>query len=135
MPGRTKASPSSDPEAPAAICVRWQLLSFVCGASGTPLLFETVDGVLKRALAGGADRTAVVVSHHSVRYTFRELDAAVERIARGFVACGLEPGERVGIWAPNCIEWLLTMFAAARAGLILVNVNPAYRSHELEYAL
>ena len=115
--------------------MRWQLLSFVCGASGTPLLFETVDGVLKRAVTGGADRAAVVVSQQGIRYTFRELDAAVERIARGFVACGLEPGERVGIWAPNCIEWLLTMFAAARAGLIVVNVNPAYRSHELEYAL
>ena len=111
------------------------MLSFVHGASGTPLLFETLDGVLKRAVAGGPDRTAVVVSQQSIRYSFRELDAAVERVARGFVACGLERGERVGIWAPNCIEWLLTMFAAARAGLVLVNVNPAYRSHELEYAL
>ena len=111
------------------------MLSFVYGASGTPLLFETLDGVLKRAVAGGPDRTAVVVSQQSIRYSFRELDAAVERVARGFVACGLERGERVGIWAPNCIEWLLTMFAAARAGLVLVNVNPAYRSHELEYAL
>jgi len=111
------------------------MLSFVYGASGTPLLFETLDGVLKRAVAGGPDRAAVVVSQQSIRYSFRELDAAVERVARGFVACGLERGARVGIWAPNCIEWLLTMFAAARAGLVLVNVNPAYRSHELEYAL
>jgi fatty-acyl-CoA synthase len=111
------------------------LLSFVYGASSAPLLFETIDGVLKRAVARGPDRSAVVVSDQSVRYTFRELDAAVERVARGFVASGLEPGERVGIWAPNCIEWLLTLFGAARAGLILVNVNPAYRSYELEYAL
>jgi fatty-acyl-CoA synthase len=111
------------------------LLSFVHGASSAPLLFDTVDGVLKRAVARGADRPAVVVSEQCVRYTFRELDAAVERVARGFVASGLEPGERVGIWSPNCIEWLLTMFGAARAGLILVNVNPAYRGYELEYAL
>ena len=111
------------------------MLSFVHGASSAPLLYETVDAVLKRAVASGADRTAVVVSQQSLRYTFRELDAAVERVARGFVACGLEPGERVGIWAPNCIEWLLTMFGAARAGLVLVNVNPAYRTYELEYSL
>src|SRR6516162_11811249 len=63
------------------------------------------------------------------------LDAEVERVARGFLACGLRPGERVGIWAPNCAEWILTMFAAARAGLILVNINPAYRTSELEFAL
>jgi len=111
------------------------LLSFVHGASSTPLLFETVDGVLKRAVAAGADRLALVVAHQAARYTFRELDAAVEKVARGFVACGLKPGERVGIWSPNCSEWLLTMFGAARAGLILVNINPGYRSYELEYAL
>src|SRR6516165_6253119 len=135
MRGRTRASPSSDHETAPTIRARCQMLSFVYGASGTPLLFETLDGVLKRAVAGGPDRAAVVVSQQSIRYSFRELDAAVERVARGFVACGLERGARVGIWAPNCIEWLLTMFGAARAGLILVNVNPAYRSYELEYAL
>jgi fatty-acyl-CoA synthase len=110
-------------------------LSFVHGASSTPLLFETVDAVLKRALSTGADRTAVIVCQQSVRYTFRELDKTVESVARGFIACGLKPGERIGIWAPNCIEWVLTLFGAARAGLILVNINPAYRSYELEYAL
>ena len=111
------------------------MLSFVQGAGNAPLLFETVDAVLKRALSTGADRTAVVVCQQSVRYTFRELDKTVESVARGFIACGLKPGERIGIWAPNCIEWVLTLFAAARAGLILVNINPAYRSYELEYAL
>ena len=111
------------------------MLSFVQGAGNAPLLFETVDAVLKRALSTGADRTAVVVCQQSVRYTFRELDKTVESVARGFIACGLKPGERIGIWAPNCIEWVLTLFAAARAGLILVNINPAYRSYELEYTL
>ncbi len=111
------------------------MLSFVHGASSAPLLYETVDAVLRRAVAAGAERTAVVVPHQAVRYTFRELERAVESVARAFIACGLKPGQRVGIWAPNCIEWVLTLFGAARAGLILVNINPAYRSYELEYAL
>jgi fatty-acyl-CoA synthase len=109
--------------------------SFVSGTSTEPLLHRTVDGVLKAAVAGGPNCPALVVPHQSLRYTFRELDAEVERVARGFIACGLKSGERVGIWAPNCAEWVLTMFAAARAGLILVNINPAYRSSELEFAL
>ena len=109
--------------------------SFVSGASAAPLLYRTIDGVLRAALAGGADRLALVVPHQGVRYSYRDLDAAVERVARGLVGCGLKPGDRIGIWAPNCVEWLLTMFAAARAGLILVNINPAYRTSELDYAL
>ena len=111
------------------------LPSFVHGASSAPLLFETVDALLRRTVASGADRTALVVAHQGVRYSYGELDQAVERVARGLLACGLEPGERVGIWAPNCSEWVLTLFGAARAGLILVNINPAYRSYELDYAL
>jgi fatty-acyl-CoA synthase len=109
--------------------------SYVCGTSGQPLLHRTVDGVLKAALAAGPARPALVVSHQARRYSFAELDAEVERVARGFLACGLRPGERVGIWAPNCVEWILTMFGAARAGLILVNINPAYRTSELAFAL
>ena len=109
--------------------------SFVSGASSRPLLHRTVDGVLKSALAGGDSRPALIVSHQGRRYTLGELDAEVERVARGFHACGLRAGARVGIWAPNCAEWVLTMFAAARAGLILVNINPAYRTSELAFAL
>jgi len=109
--------------------------SFVSGTSLRPLLYATVDGVLKAAVAGGAGRTALIVPHQAVRLSYGELDAEVERVARGFIAYGLKPGERVGIWAPNCLEWVLTLFAAARAGLILVNINPAYRSSELEFAL
>jgi len=111
------------------------LLSFVSGTSSRPLLFATLDQVLKQAVVAGAERTAIVAPQQMARHTFREFDALVESVARGFVACGLEPGERVGIWAPNCVEWVLTMFAAARAGLILVNINPAYRTYELEHAL
>jgi fatty-acyl-CoA synthase len=110
-------------------------LSFVSGTSDQPLLYLTVDGVLKAAAAEVPDRPALVVPFQSVRFTYAEFDREVERVACGMLACGLEPGERIGIWAPNCAEWILTMFGAARAGLILVNLNPAYRATELEFAL
>jgi fatty-acyl-CoA synthase len=111
------------------------VLSFVSGTSDRPLLYRTVDGVLKTAAAEVPDRDALVVPFQSLRFTFAEFDREVERVARGMLACGLQPGERIGIWAPNCAEWLLTLFGAARAGLILVNINPAYRSSELKFAL
>ena len=110
-------------------------LSYVSGTSDQPLLYRTVDGVLKAAVDGHPQRLALVVPFQSTRLTFAQFDREVERVARGMVACGLKPGERIGIWAPNCTEWLLTMFGAARAGLILVNINPAYRRSELDYAL
>ena len=110
-------------------------LSYVAGTSERPLIYRTVDGVLKNALDQGPDRLALVAPFQSVRLTFAQFDREVERVARGLIACGLKPGERIGIWAPNCVEWLLTMFGAARAGLVLVNVNPAYRAFELEYVL
>ena len=109
--------------------------SVVSGAGLKPLLYRTVDGVLKNAARTHPDRLALAVAQQSQRYTFAELDTAVEQLARGFLALGLRPGERIGIWSPNRSEWVLTMFAAARAGLILVNINPAYRAHELGFAL
>jgi fatty-acyl-CoA synthase len=109
--------------------------SFVSGASRQALLYCTVDEVLKAAAEKWPQRTALAAPFQALKFTFAEFDREVEQVARGMLACGLEPGERVGIWAPNCAEWLLTMFAAARAGLILVNINPAYRHHELEFAL
>ena len=109
--------------------------SYVCGKTDTPLLYLTVDGVLRDAAARWPTRTALVVRHQGLRYSYGELTAAVDRVARGFLACGLVPGARVGIWSPNNAEWVLTMFAAARAGLVLVNINPAYRASELEFAL
>jgi fatty-acyl-CoA synthase len=110
-------------------------LSFVSGTSDQPLVYRTVDGVLKVAVEQGPGRDALIVPFQSVRYTFAEFDREVEQVARGLIACGLAPGERIGIWAPNCAEWVLTMFGAARAGLVLVNINPAYRTTELEFAL
>ena len=109
--------------------------SFVSGTSDRPLLYRTVDGVLKAALAAGADRPALVVPHQSVRWNFAQFDREVDRVARGMIACGLEPGDRIGIWSPNRTEWLLTMFGAARTGLILVNLNPAYKTSEIDFAL
>ncbi len=110
-------------------------LSFVSGTSEAPLLYRTVDGVLKAAAAEGPNRTALVVPFQSLRYTYAEFDREVDLVARGLLACGLRSGERIGIWAPNCAEWVLSLFAAARAGLVLVNINPAYRTTELEFVL
>ena len=98
-------------------------------------MYKTVGEVLEEAVLRWSDLEAVVVRHQGIRWTFRELALAVDRFAAGLVELGFKPGERVGIWSPNNIEWVVTQFATAKAGLILVNVNPAYRLSELEYAL
>lgn len=109
--------------------------SYVNGPSSEPLLYLTVGAVLEVAAEKYADREALVVRHQQIRWTYRELERRVTELAAGLVAAGLGPGDRVGIWAPNCAEWVLTQFATAKVGCILVNINPAYRSAELEYAL
>ncbi|HEY2682209.1 MAG TPA: AMP-binding protein [Steroidobacteraceae bacterium] len=110
-------------------------LSFVSGISDRPLMYRTVDEVLKGCARDTPEALAMVFAHQGVRLSFAEFDRQVEWCARSLIASGLEAGERIGIWAPNCLEWVLTLFAAARAGLILVNINPAYRASELKYAL
>jgi len=110
-------------------------VSFVSGTSERPLLYRTVDGVLKAAAAAGPERLALRAPFQSVRLKFAEFDARVEQLARGLIGQGLKPGDRIGLWAPNCAEWVLMLFAASRAGLVLVNINPAYRQTELEFAL
>jgi len=109
--------------------------SYVHGASATPLLGETVGTMLDRIAARWPDRPALVVRQQGIRWTYAAFHAEVERVAAGLLALGLEPGDRVGIWAPNRAEWVVAQFAAPKAGLILVNINPAYRSHELAYSL
>ncbi|MGF6311006.1 fatty-acyl-CoA synthase [Bradyrhizobium sp. i1.8.4] len=109
--------------------------SYVCGISDTPLLGETIGRSLDRARARWGDREALVSPSHNVRWTWNEFACHVEALAAGFLALGLQRGERIGIWSLNRPEWTLTQFAAAKAGLILVTINPAYRLSELEFAL
>ncbi|MGI9382072.1 MAG: AMP-binding protein [Methyloligellaceae bacterium] len=112
-----------------------QTLSYVHGTSPTPLLGETVGACFDRAVARVPDNEALVVPHQNVRLSYAALSQEVDDFAAGLIALGLEPGDRVGIWAPNTKEWVVVQFATAKAGLILVNINPAYRLAELEYAL
>ena len=110
-------------------------LSYVHGTSAVPLLGETLGVHFDRAVQRWAQRDALVVREQGVRWTYAELQARVDAFAAGLLALGLEPGDRVGIWSPNNAEWVVTQLGTAKAGLILVNINPAYRTHELEYAL
>ena len=110
-------------------------LSYACGTTDVPLLHETIGGRLRSTVARFPDREALVDRDHGYRATWSELWDEVDRAARGLLAHGVEKGDRVGIWAPNRYEWVITQYATARIGAILVNVNPAYKARELEYAL
>jgi fatty-acyl-CoA synthase len=109
--------------------------SYGCGSSSTPLLGETIGENLRRIAATFPAGDAVVDLHQGVRYTYAQFDAEVDRLAAALIGAGLEAGDRVGIWAPNRVEWVVVQYATARAGVILVNLNPAYRAHELGFAL
>ena len=110
-------------------------LSHVRGATTPPLRQETIGDALSAAAERWPDAEALVSVHQGIRWTWRELNAKAEALAAGFFSLGLRRGDRLGIWAPNCAEWTLTQFATAKAGIILVNINPAYRLSELEYTL
>ncbi|SUE42726.1 AMP-binding protein [Roseomonas gilardii] len=110
-------------------------LSYVHGACETPLLSDTIGQRLDRTADTWPDRPALIDRGQGLRWSWAELREQVDRLATGFLALGLRRGERVGIWSLNRAEWALTQFAAARAGLVLVTINPAYRLHELEFAL
>src|SRR4051812_18197862 len=110
-------------------------LSYAHGTSATPLLGETIGENLRRTAERVPDADALVVRHQGFRATYRELWDLTGRAARGLMAQGVAAGDRVGIWAPNRAEWVVAQFATARLGAILVNVNPAYRAGELEFAL
>ena len=109
--------------------------SYVHGTSNVPLIGETLGVHFDRTVARWHDELALIVRHQRVRWTYGELKQQVDALAAGLVALGLKPGERVGIWSPNNSEWVITQFATAKAGLVLVNINPAYRLAEVEYAL
>src|SRR5687768_8992926 len=109
--------------------------SYVHGVSATPLIGQTLGAFFDEAVRRWGNCVALVVRHQAVRWTYRQLKEKVDAFAAGLLALGLEPGNRVGIWSPNNAEWVVTQFATARAGLILVNINPAYRLAEADYAL
>ena len=105
------------------------------GPDTPPLLDETIGDLLDRIAHKFPEEEALVVRHQNIRWTYRQYLIEIEKLAKGLLALGIEAGDRVGIWAPNCYEWCLTQCATAKIGAILVNINPAYRVFELEYAL
>jgi fatty-acyl-CoA synthase len=109
--------------------------SYARGVQDPPLLEETIGANLRATAARHPDRDALVSCAQDVRLTYAAFDAAVDDVARGLLALGLDAGDRVALWSPNCVEWTLLQYATARTGLILVNVNPAYRTSELGYVL
>ena len=109
--------------------------SYVHGASATPLLGETIGALLRRITQEGPQRPALIARHQNVRWTYSDLLERSEDLAVGLRSLGLEKGDRIGIWSANNSEWVLAQFGTALAGLILVNINPAYRSHEFDYAV
>ncbi|MEM5582419.1 AMP-binding protein [Roseibium sp. AS2] len=110
-------------------------VSYVRGAFDPPLAYITIPRLLREAVSRFGPREAAVFCEQNIRMSYYDLDRAVDELATGLLALGLEKGDRVGIWSPNRFEWVLTQFATARVGLILVNINPAYRLAELDYAL
>ena len=109
--------------------------SYARGETDQPLLVETIGANFSRTVAAQPDREALVEVASGRRWTWAELERDVDAVARGLIAGGLEIGDRVGMWAPNCAEWTIVQLATAKAGIVLVNVNPAYRTHELAYAV
>ena len=110
-------------------------MSYTHGASDVQLLGETISQNLRRTANRVPESEALVVPYQGYRSTYREFVDQADTVARGLLARGVARGDRVGIWAPNRYEWVLVQYATAAIGAILVNINPAYRSHELEYAL
>ncbi|MFT7531156.1 MAG: fatty-acyl-CoA synthase [Gammaproteobacteria bacterium] len=109
--------------------------SYVHGASTVPLIGQTIGENFDMAAECWSEHEALVVCQQNIRWTYADLKREVDAFATGLLALGFEPGDRVGIWSPNNVEWVITQFATAKTGLVLVNINPAYRIAELEYAL
>lgn len=110
-------------------------LSYRCGTAATPLLYDTIGRLFDRTADAYAERDALIVRHQGIHWSYAEYRKRVDKLAAGLLKLGIAKGDRVGIWAPNCAEWCLTQMATAKIGAILVCINPAYRVHELEYAL
>jgi fatty-acyl-CoA synthase len=110
-------------------------LSFAQGSAEVPLRYETIGRAFDQTAQRFAGRDALIVPAQQVRWSYEELKRRVDGLAAGLLSLGLNPGDRIGIWAPNRAEWAVAQFACAKAGFILVNVNPAYRLSELEFCL
>lgn len=110
-------------------------LSHAAGETDVPLLEQTIPDNLDATVARFGDRDALVDVAQGIRWTYAEFAAEVDRLARALLASGLAKGERVGIWAPNCAQWTVVQYATAKIGAVLVNINPSYRTHELEFVL
>jgi fatty-acyl-CoA synthase len=110
-------------------------LSYASGAATVPFIGTTIGQQFDNTVTRWGDRLGLVSRGQDIRWSYAELAQRVEAAAAGLLALGLAPGDRVGIWSPNNAEWIITQFATAKAGLILVNINPAYRTSELEYCL
>ena len=109
--------------------------SYMTGEGSGQLLYETIGHCFDRVARQYPDNAALVACHQDIRWTYNELKTQVDKFATGLIALGIEPGDRVGIWGPNSYEWVLTQFATAKIGAIMVCINPAYRPFELEYVL
>jgi fatty-acyl-CoA synthase len=110
-------------------------LAQTAGPTTTPLLDDTIPANLARTVAEHGERDALVACHQDIRWTYGEFEDRVRLLASGLLAAGLDTGDRVGLWSPNHAEWTLVQYATAEIGVVLVNINPAYRTHELAYAL
>ena len=109
--------------------------SYMTGEGSGQLLYETIGDCFDRVAEENPDTIGLVVCHQDIRWSYREFRNQVDRLATGLLALGIEPGDRVGIWGPNSYEWILTQFATAKIGAIMVCINPAYRLFELEFVL
>ncbi len=109
--------------------------SYAAGETSPALITETIGANFDRTVSVHSDREALVEYASGRRWTYAELDRDVEALARGLISAGIDKGDRVGVWSPNCAEWTIAQFATARIGAILVNINPSYRTHELSYAV
>ena len=110
-------------------------MSHVQGSTEEPLLEQTIPELIATTVSKHANRDAVVFADRGIRWSWQQFSNEIDRLAAGFLALGLQKGERLGVWSPNRPEWVLTQFATARLGIILVAINPAFRSAELAHVL
>ena len=110
-------------------------ISYAKGSTDHPLIEMTIGDLFDQTVQQFADNDALIVVDQKIDYSYKTLQMEVNRTAKAFLSLGVNAGDRVGIWAPNCVQWTLCQFATAKIGAVLVNVNPAYQSYELEYTL